>query len=860
MKRLLSALLALCLVLTILPTMAFAAETASGTCGENVTWALDDAGILTISGSGDMEDFDSNGPPWAEYAADITAVSIADGITSIGGYAFQNCAQLTEVVLPDSISYIGSCAFGYCANLTSVNIPDGVASISYGLFFECDSLTGVELPDSVVNIQDNAFYGCDALASMVIPENVESIGQSCFESCTALTEFIIPDNVTTLGRYAFCGCTALEQVTLSSQITKLDEHAFTRCTALKNIVIPASVTVVSGWAFSSCGTIDSVKFMDDAPRISTTAFMETTATCYYPAGNDTWTEDKLENYEGTLTWVSYEPEIVTDGTCGESVTWHYDKATATLTISGTGAMEEYSNRSLPYWSEEEYPIEKVVVESGVTRIGGFAFGGIQTLKEAVLPDTVESIGQQAFVQCANLTTVNLPQDLVTIEDFVFTECTSLTGIELPDGIEYIGEYAFSDCGAITSITIPGSVKKLPEYSFGRCVSLTELNFEEGFEVIGDGAFVGCSALASVVFPESLTSIGFESFFECSALEELYFRGDAPIIHDSAFAELIATAYYPAGNSTWTADMMQNYGGTITWVAKNYNVDRISGSGRCETALAAADELKEILGVDTFDTIIIASGDKFADALTGSYLAAKESAPILLFSKGYEDELAAYVAENLTGGGKVYILGGTSSVPETVVDALVGYDLERLAGDTRFETNLKILEEAGSEGEEILVCTAFNFADSLSASAVGKPILLVDKALTEGQKDFVSGSSSFAIIGGINSVNEAIENELAAIGQVTRISGASREETSVAVARKYFATPEYAVLAYSRNFPDGLCGGPLAFALGAPLLLTNSGAEKAAADFTAEKGIAKGLILGGPNSISDATANLVFSAN
>ena len=287
--------------------------------------------------------------------------------------------------------------------------------------------------------------------------------------------------------------------------------------------------------------------------------------------------------------------------------------------------------------------------------------------------------------------------------------------------------------------------------------------------------------------------------------------------------------------------------------------RISGENRSETALGAANALKEVLETDSFDTIIIASGTNFADALSGSYLAAKESAPILLYTKGYEDELAEYIKKNLTTGGTVYILGGTSSVPETTEKALADFRTERLAGADRFETNLKILAAAGVSGDEILVCTAYNFADSLSASAVGKPILLVGGNLNSTQKALLDGLSGndLAIIGGTNSVSESLETALAAYGNVSRISGSSREETSVAVAKRFFDNPQHVVLAYSRNFPDGLCGGPLAHALGAPLLLTSSGAESAAANYVSQLDIDSGVVLGGTASLPDKCAKTVL---
>ena len=161
------------------------------------------------------------------------------------------------------------------------------------------------------------------------------------------------------------------------------------------------------------------------------------------------------------------------------------------------------------------------------------------------------------------------------------------------------------------------------------------------------------------------------------------------------------------------------------------VTRLAGANRWATSLIVADALKETMGVDKFDAIIIASGNNFADALAGSYLATVKGAPILL-SYGYGGAYAVldennieYVRNNLAENGTVYILGGKSAVPGLYDVELADLNVKRLGGANRFETNLLILEEAGvPAGSQILVCTSSNFADSLSASATGKPILLV----------------------------------------------------------------------------------------------------------------------------------------
>lgn len=286
--------------------------------------------------------------------------------------------------------------------------------------------------------------------------------------------------------------------------------------------------------------------------------------------------------------------------------------------------------------------------------------------------------------------------------------------------------------------------------------------------------------------------------------------------------------------------------------------RISGQSRYETSLLIADALKQELGFARFDTIVVASGENFADALAGSYLANRTNAPILLANSSNADAVKTYIRENLAVGGTVYLLGGENALPAVLETGLSDYTVKRLAGDDRFETNLKILQEAGAGNQEFLVCTGSGFADSLSASAVRKPILLVGKTLNEDQKKFLESSGgSFTIIGGENSVSAAVAEELSSYGTVERIGGASRYETSVLIAKRYFAQPQAVVLASALAFPDGLCGGPLAFTMGAPLILTAADNETAAADYVAEQGVTRGVILGGTAMISDASIEIIF---
>ena len=317
--------------------------------------------------------------------------------------------------------------------------------------------------------------------------------------------------------------------------------------------------------------------------------------------------------------------------------------------------------------------------------------------------------------------------------------------------------------------------------------------------------------------------------------------------------------------------VHQYENCVCSICGDFTVKRIFGDRRSATAIEVADALKEKLEVDYFNAIIVANGDNFADALAGSYLAKVKGAPILLRrNSGDGDQLNKdYIAANLAEGGIIYILGGPVSIPQSVEDELIAadYKVVRLYGDTRFVTNLKILEEAGiSEDQEILISAGWQYADCLSASATGLPIVMVDSinnVLTADQIAFFEkhAGNKFTIIGGTAAVDEKLEEAIEEIvgTDINRVFGATREETSVEVAKHYFADVDlkYAFVAYSRMFPDGLCGGPLANAYGAPLLLINSGRESFAADYVAEEGIAAGFILGGTSVVTEESAKAVF---
>lgn len=290
------------------------------------------------------------------------------------------------------------------------------------------------------------------------------------------------------------------------------------------------------------------------------------------------------------------------------------------------------------------------------------------------------------------------------------------------------------------------------------------------------------------------------------------------------------------------------------------VTRLYGKSRYHTAYQAAEELKAQLGVEKFGAVVIATGKDFADALSGSYLAYVKKAPMLLTDGTSDaDSLKEYLDENLSEDGQVYILGGTKAVSENIEKAFSDYEVKRVKGKNRYETNIEILKEAGVAEGEMIVCTGTNYADSLSASAVKLPILLVGDVLTDSQKAYLSevGCGKYYIVGGTAAVNKAVEEALLTQGSIRRLSGKTRYETSVKVAETFCTDVSAAVVAYGKNFPDGLCGGPLAASMNAPLILTDADACVTTQEYVTENPVKEGFVLGGNAALSDLTVRVAF---
>lgn len=252
-KKFTSIVLALVMVLSIMivgvASVSAATIVQQGSCGDNVTYTLDDSGLLTISGTGAMKDYYfTNDNPFYNNT-EIREVVIEDGVTSIGYNAFGGCTGLTSVTIPDSVTHIYDSAFEECTGLTSVTIPDSVTIINNAAFLRCAGLTSITIGNSVTSIGDNAFSSCIRLTSVTIPDSVTSIGDWAFSACTGLTSITLSGSMTSIGESVFHDCKSLTSVTIPDSVTLLSSSAFRGCNSLASITIPDSITTFGSEAF-----------------------------------------------------------------------------------------------------------------------------------------------------------------------------------------------------------------------------------------------------------------------------------------------------------------------------------------------------------------------------------------------------------------------------------------------------------------------------------------------------------------------------------------------------------------------------------------------------------------------------------
>lgn len=411
-----------------------AAAPTEGTCGENASWKLE-GGTLTISGTGEMTDYDRDNRivPWYNIRSAITRVVVEKGITSIGDCAFDGCVDLTNVTISDSVAGIGYYAFNSCKGLTNVTIPDSVISIGYGAFYQ-SGLTRITLPRSITSIEENTFTGCSSLASVEIPNSVTSIGDSAFGVCSSLANMILPDSVTSIGDYAFERCGSLTSVTIPDSVTNIGHDAFYQ-SGLTSIVLPRSITSIEEGTFDRCSSLINVTIPNSVTDIGNGAF----------------------NNCSSLTSVIIPDSVTSIGR------YAFGRCASLANISLSNSMINIGVSAFDSCSS----LSSVTIPDGVTRIGEGTFSGCSTLNSVTIPDSVTSIGQNAFEDCSSLSSVTIGSSVTSIGSYAFEGCSGLNSVTIPDSVTSIGSYAFSGCSSLSSVYYTGTEEQWKKISIDK---------------------------------------------------------------------------------------------------------------------------------------------------------------------------------------------------------------------------------------------------------------------------------------------------------------------------------------------------------------------------------------------------------
>lgn len=352
-KRFLICLLLLCIIINISNVYvvnASVATTTSGICGNNLTWSLDSEGVLRISGSGDMTDWENEtNSPFSQFSSTINKVIVEEGVTTIGDYAFIG-SSLKEIVIYGNITTIGEYAFYCCNNLNNINLPSSVVSIGDYAFSSCATLTNITIPNSVTNIGRGAFSVCENLVNIELPDSLISIEDDLFSYCCSLTQISIPNKVIYIGNDAFRGCWRLNDLEMSNSIMSIGEYAFSYCTGLTEITIPNTVKSIGNHAFYDCSNLISIIMSDSVTDIDSGAF----SVC-----------EKLKNITLSNNLTSIEDNVFY---CCESLT-------------------------------------HIKIPNSVTHIGKGAFAYCTGLLSISIPKSVVEIETNAFNKCKYLTDV-----------------------------------------------------------------------------------------------------------------------------------------------------------------------------------------------------------------------------------------------------------------------------------------------------------------------------------------------------------------------------------------------------------------------------------------------------------------------
>lgn len=546
-------------------------------------------------------------------------LDLPNTLSSIGNSAFANVGSITgDLVIPNSVTSIGTSAFARCTQLDgAVTLSTSLLSLSAGTFQQ-SGIRSINITDNLGNIDAAAFESCYNLTFITFSNNsqLKVIATRAFRYCSSLTSITIPEGVTSIGSNAFDYCTSLTSVTFenrygwtagSTSISASDlENTSTAATYLKStyreetwtrtdleilegftfnnltsttgelvsytgaatdVVIPSSysTTIIDGETVFIkgdtyevvnivSGTSSSGPFYSVRSRLISVTIPETITTIGDYAFSDCT----------VLTEINYNATAVNDFSSINYIFRNAGNSGAGITVNvGANVTRIPDWMFCPSVLSYSYIPNIIAVNfaegSVCETIGGASFWQCSSLISINVPDSVTSIGGDAFNNCG-ISEINIPEGITEIEANTFRGCINLSSITIPESVTSIGSSAFAFCSGLTSITIPSKVTIIDEYAFEACDSITSIIIGASVTSIGEYAFRNCDSLTRITIPASVTSIGALAFDGCKSLTSVTFENrngwtaGTESISASAIASTTTAATYLTSEyklETWT---------------------------------------------------------------------------------------------------------------------------------------------------------------------------------------------------------------------------------------------------------------------------------------------------------------------
>ena len=527
----------------------------------------------------------------------VKQISIPASVTEIGNYAFSNCQRLyqvtfaegsklyeigdyafettviTEIELPSSLRKIGRNAFYSCYFLNTVHLPEGLTELSAYIFYACGNLKNINLPSTLKTIGDYAFASC-GVEVLEFPAGLETIGDYAFSGAPIRT-FTAPAGLVTIGRGTFVA-SGITQAHLNDGLKTIGAAAFSQ-TYLTSLTLPDSVTEVGDFVLQSCPVLKEVTIGAGvtslyAPFVSTPNLEH----LFVADGNTSFrvVDNILFSMDGTVL-VSHpaaQTELVATGayTIPANVTAVADYAFAYLAnLEQLRFAPETQLAEIGAFAFSGTPISSLAVPDSVKTIGGNAFSFCKSLTELDL-NQVETVGDYAF-QYDVFVQPDLGDALVELGAYSFAWCPNLEIVVFPDSLTTVGKSAFSNCPKIRSITIGASLTDLGEISFTGANNLETIHVSEKnavfssvdgvllrdsgkeivlcppknpmkefiapatVEIVANFAFRNVTTLEKVTFQEGLKTLGTSAFNGCTSLKEIQLPNSLETVGAFAFA-------------------------------------------------------------------------------------------------------------------------------------------------------------------------------------------------------------------------------------------------------------------------------------------------------------------------------------